>query len=85
MNESGRITVADKSACILCEECVTCSSDIGKKGLIKISHDTERVRFTVESTGVLSAVEIVKRALKVLQGKWNTLQSDLASWEKLQD
>lgn len=75
------VAVTNPSACIFCKECLFTTEDFRKnpedKLSVSIKHSDEKFIFTVETTGALTAREVVKDALSTLSMKLTRLQSIL--------
>jgi DNA-directed RNA polymerase subunit D len=61
-----KLCVGDLEACTMCEECVR----VCPKGALKVSGDSTKFIFTVESSGTLPPEQIVLRAIGSLKGKF---------------
>lgn len=73
------VKIRDASACIFCKECLFTLEDFrtrpeDKLG-VDVKHSQNKFTFTVETTGALSPVEVVKEALKQLTDKITRLQT----------
>lgn len=69
-----QIEVANKKACTFCDECTKFVQELGKKEAIRIGRVEGLFHFTVESTGALTPVSIVKQGLSVLKSKLQLAQ-----------
>lgn len=71
------IEEGDASRCIFCKECTYTLEDFRKtpeESLgVTIQHSRNKFTFTVETTGALTASQVVSDALEVLMGKINKL------------
>jgi DNA-directed RNA polymerase subunit D len=63
--ENGKLVVSNSLLCTLCEDCERACVE----GAIKVFYDKSSFVFNVESTGVLSAEELVERAAEILKKK----------------
>ena len=76
------VVVKNASACIFCKECLFTTEDFRAKPEDKLSvqvqHSKEKFIFTVETTGALTAREVVKDALTQLTNKILRLQDVLS-------
>jgi DNA-directed RNA polymerase alpha subunit len=64
--------------CNLCEECVKFGELHGLDSkAVYIGENDTKFNFSVESTGAMPPVDIVRRAFKILKQKINTFSSDL--------
>lgn len=70
----GIVAPVNAGACTFCDECVLKVESLGKKGAITVTEVPHRFLFTVESTGVMPAVQIVTTALRVLKDKFYELK-----------
>jgi len=72
------VKVRDAAACIFCKECFYTLEDFKQhpedKVGVDIQHSQNKFTFTVETTGCLSPVEVVKEALKQLTDKITRLK-----------
>jgi len=72
------VIVANPSACIFCKECLFTTEDFRNKPedklAVAVKHSKDKFIFTVETTGALTAREVVKDALTQLGNKLNRLQ-----------
>ena len=84
---SGVVTVKDPDACIFCKECIYVCEDMRKTAddllAVDVKHSSDHFVFTVESTGALTAKEIVMDSLSILTQKIVTVQH--ASFNNLQN
>ena len=71
------IDIEDSNKCNLCIECYRYAETFKLEKAVKISEDDNIFFFTVESTGALPPVEIVRRAFKILKDKLNNFQNEL--------
>lgn len=75
------VSVKNPSACIFCKECLFTTEDFRKKPedklAVQVQHSKEKFIFTVETTGALSAKDVVKDALAQLNAKISRLQEKL--------
>jgi len=72
------VKINNPSACIFCKECLFTMEDWRKspedKLAVDIQHSSDKFLFTVETTGALTAREVVKDAITVLTEKITNLQ-----------
>ncbi len=72
------VVVRNPSSCIFCKECIFTTEEFRRqpedKLSVDIQHSPDRFTFTVETTGALSAKEVVKDALSQLTEKITRLQ-----------
>jgi len=77
------VQIRDASACIFCKECIFTTEDFRTSAeaplSVHIEHSNKKFVFTVETTGALSARDVVKDALQQLQEKITRLQTILPS------
>lgn len=75
---TGSVMIANPSECIFCKECIYTSEELRKtpesKLVVDIQHSTNKFNFIVETTGSLTAKEVIKDALAVLSSKIDKLQ-----------
>lgn len=72
------VEVENSGNCNLCNECFLYGRTLKlDKKAIQIGEDDNRFNFTVESTGALPPVEIVKRAFAILKFKIEHFRDDL--------
>jgi DNA-directed RNA polymerase II subunit RPB3 len=75
------VAVVNPSACIFCKECLFTTEDFRKKPedklAVQVKHSKEKFVFTVETTGALTAKEVVRDALAQLSRKLARLQEIL--------
>lgn len=75
------VSVKNPSACIFCKECLFTTEDFRRtpedKLAVQVQHSKEKFIFTVETTGALTAKEVVKDALAQLNKKITRLQEIL--------
>ena len=84
-NLKKEIEIENLQDCMFCKECVIKCQDFDARKGIKISQSDRQFIFTVETTGVLSPEEIVKRALKVLREKIEVVKRDLKDQKQIID
>lgn len=72
------VRINNPSACIFCKECLFTMEDWRSspedKLAVEIEHSPDKFLFTVETTGALTAKEVVKDALNILTEKITRLQ-----------
>ena len=77
------VVVKNPSACIFCKECLFTTEDFRRAPedqlSVQVQHSQEKFIFTVETTGALSAKEVVKDALAQLNSKITRLQEILSN------
>lgn len=78
LTEDNNIIINNAADCIFCRECIYLLEDYrinpeDKLG-VEVSHSTDKWTFTVETTGALTAREVVKDALLQLNAKIVQLQ-----------
>ena len=61
--------IEDASKCVLCVECHRYAEDEGLTKAVLIGENEAKFNFTIESTGALPPVDIVKKAIKILKDK----------------
>lgn len=71
------VEIEDASKCNLCIECYRYAETFKLEKSVTITEDDQIYFFTVESTGALPPVEIVRRALKILKEKIFIFNSEL--------
>lgn len=79
---SNTVQIADAAACIFCKECIFTTEEFRSKpedklGVV-IQHSPNKFYFTIETTGAMTAVEVVKEAFNQLMEKITRLQKSLA-------
>lgn len=62
--------IEDVSRCTLCNNCVEKATLLGQSDAITVETDPTVYHFTIESTGAIPSVEILKMALDVLKAKF---------------
>ena len=82
INENtGAVIIANPTECIFCKECVFLLEDFRKnpedKLGVEIKHSTNKYTFTIETTGALTAKEVVKDAFVQLTDKIVKLQKEI--------
>ncbi len=75
--KEGKVAVENIEECILCRECEAAC----EKGAIKVSYESNKFIFYLESTGALKVDEIVKEALRILNGKLDELEAQVKQIE----
>lgn len=77
----GSVMVSRPADCIFCKECLFLLEDFRRRPedplAVSVEHCYERFTFTVETTGSLKAMDIVRSALTELAAKINRLKSSL--------
>jgi len=76
--EDGDLIAKNQSACNFCGDCTNMAIDKGMRGAVKVEFKEGIFHFTVESTGVLTAKEIVTNALIELVSKFSILLRECA-------
>jgi DNA-directed RNA polymerase II subunit RPB3 len=75
---SNTVVVKDPQACIFCKECIFTLEDFRKKPedllAVELDHSADRFHFTVETTGAITAKQVVKDAMGILTEKIMKLQ-----------
>lgn len=74
------VEVERAGACNLSIECQRFAEAQGFENAVKIAEDPHKFIFTVESTGALPPVEIVRKAMTILKQKINTFANDLGNY-----
>ena len=70
-NESDAIIdIEDISRCTLCNNCVEKATQLGQPDMISVETDPSVFHFEIESSGAISATQILQRALDVLKDKF---------------
>lgn len=73
------VVIKNASQCIFCKECIFTGEELRKSPsdplAVTVEHSSDRFFFTVETTGALSAKQVVKDALHVLNEKIMKLQT----------
>ena len=64
---NSEVEVKRAGDCTLCIECQRFSESKGIDNAVKITEDNHKFIFTVESTGALQPIEIVRKALVILK------------------
>jgi len=74
---TGSVVIANASECIFCKECIYLLEEhriqSNDKLAVEITHSTNKFIFTVETTGALTAKEVVKESFRVLSEKISRL------------
>ncbi|KAH7821642.1 putative RNA polymerase II core subunit [Monocercomonoides exilis] len=66
----GAVVISDHWNCMYCKECEIKAKEMGKEGMVLITHRTPNVfRFTVEGTGAMAPVDIVRKGIQVMNDK----------------
>lgn len=78
INHAGQLEVTNPEVYPFDGECLLKAEELGKPGLVKICTRQDMFVFKVESTGVLTAGQIVYDAVEVLVRKLRNLQKALA-------
>jgi DNA-directed RNA polymerase II subunit RPB3 len=74
----GKLEVVDPLKCRFDEEYIKyCDEELGLKDVVRVSMDESTYLFKVESTGALSAKELVKRACNILARKFKTMENTI--------
>lgn len=69
------IDIEDASKCNYCQECVQhCDEELRIKNLVSVKPDESCYDFRVETTGCMSPVLVVERALRILQQKFKSVE-----------
>ena len=72
-NELKQIVEIEKmNDCNLCTECYRYSESQKIEKAVTITEDDQKFYFTIESTGAIPPVQIIKRAFTILKTKINT-------------
>jgi DNA-directed RNA polymerase II subunit RPB3 len=75
------VVISNGMACIFCKECIYTAEEFRKRPEdrlgVAIQHSANKFYFTVETTGSLTAVEVVKEAFRQLTQKITRLQSNI--------
>ncbi|CEM33041.1 unnamed protein product [Vitrella brassicaformis CCMP3155] len=75
--EGGTFIVEKPQQCMFCDECTMAAEELGYRDLVAAREDQHKVHFTIESTGAMPAVMILKKAMEILSGKVNELREKL--------
>ena len=79
-NELKQIVEIEKmNDCNLCTECYRYSESQKIEKAVTITEDDQKFYFTIESTGAIPPVQIIKRAFTILKTKINTFTATLAT------
>ena len=62
--------IEDISRCTLCNNCVEKATQLGQPDAVSVETDPSVYHFTIESTGAISAPDILHMALEVLKNKF---------------
>ena len=65
------VEIENMSACNLCIECYRYAESVKIDNAITITEDDQKFYFTIESTGAIPPVQIVKKAFVILKTKIN--------------
>ena len=82
LDDSDHIIVARPDECTLTDECVAKATELGKKGMISVEQNMDRVHFEIETTGARTPQDIVVTAANIMSRKFQSLADDLEEWEK---
>lgn len=74
--ETNRVTIVNESACMSCGDCEAFNTSYADK-IVTISQQPNVFKFVVEGTGALPPLEILKKALEVLEMKLNRIKHGL--------
>jgi DNA-directed RNA polymerase II subunit RPB3 len=74
------VEVEKAGECTLCIECQRFAEAQGLDNAVKIAENNHKFIFTVESTGALPPVEIVRKAMRILKEKVSTFGNDLSNY-----
>jgi DNA-directed RNA polymerase II subunit RPB3 len=81
LDERENVTVARPGKCIYCQECQalakTLKSDPDDDPVVQVTANEERFVFAVETTGALTAGEVVEHALEIVLSKITEVQTQL--------
>lgn len=75
------LAVANRMACIFCDECLVTAKEKGYPDLITMKQKPDVFRFVVESTGSMPAEQIVEIAFRVLEKKIDDLMNEISKLE----
>ena len=64
--DTNRVTIVNESACMFCGDCEAFNTSYADK-IVTISQQPNVFKFVVEGTGALPPLEILKKALEVLE------------------
>ena len=88
-DNTGQVEVVNKAACIFCKECLTIDPPFNELPAPLVSMRQKKdewgqfdFHFTVESTGQLPVVELVRRAVLVLRKKLEDIREGLKESQK---
>lgn len=62
-----KVEIEDMDKCNLCIECIRYGERVELDNVAKTTEDDNKFFFTVESTGALPPVEIVRKAMNILK------------------
>ena len=71
------VEIEEAGKCNLCIECHKYAEECGLIKAVEIGENDSKFNFTVESTGALPPVEIVKKGLAILKAKISKFSDDL--------
>ncbi|CBZ51764.1 hypothetical protein NCLIV_015560 [Neospora caninum Liverpool] len=75
---NGMLRVENKINCIYCDQCKIKAQDLGYRKLVRVEPNERKFYFTVESTGVMPAEQIVEMAFDILLNKVTELDGLVA-------
>jgi DNA-directed RNA polymerase II subunit RPB3 len=73
-DETQMVEIEDADRCTHCQDCNRCADHLRVPNAIRVQHGSERFRFTVETTGALSPVEALRRAVSILEKDLESLE-----------
>ena len=71
------VDIEDVNKCNLCTECSRYTDSLKVDKAVKLDEDDNKFYFTIESTGALPPVEIVRKAFQILKKKIATFDKEL--------
>ena len=74
------VEIENSDSCNLCYECIRYCKQSGVKDMgdaISVGENDDLYIFTIESTGALQPIDIVKRSFKILKDKLDKFSADL--------
>ncbi|KEP61891.1 UNVERIFIED_CONTAM: DNA-directed RNA polymerase II RPB3 [Hammondia hammondi] len=71
---TGVLRVENKMNCIFCDQCKVKAQELGFRRMVRVEPNERKFHFTVESTGVMPAEQIVEMAFDILLNKVTELE-----------
>lgn len=85
-SSTNSVFLANPSDCMFCKECLYTIEDFRKNPEddlgVSVSHSTTNFNFTVETTGALTAKEVITESFVVLSDKITRLKNILPNFDR---